>query len=422
MSHLELPVSGMTCASCAARVERTLNGPGGRQRDRELRDGARNRRLRRRGGGSRAQLVEAVESAGYGATLPGEAARSRAGARSLLRARLRVSAVLARTGRSRCRCSAPLQFDGWEWARARARHARGAVGRVAVPPRGMARTAPPHRDDGHAHQHRHARRLAVVGRGGRDRRRARLPRGRVGGHGVRARRAAARVAARAAGRARRSRRCCAPGRATPRCSTPTAPSAASRSRSCASATASSCVPASGSRPTASSRTAPPRWTRRSSPASRARWRSIRATTVAGGSVNAGGRLVVRATRVGADTAPGADRAPRLRGAGGQGAGAAARRPGLGRLRARRRRAAARDARRLALAGPGRGRRRERGRRRPHHRLPLRAGPGDARRRSWSAPRAAPSSACSCVVPRCSSRRAASTPSCSTRPGRSRPGA
>ena len=47
--------------------------------------------------------------------------------------------------------------------------------------------------------------------------------------------------------------------------------------------------------------APPRWTPACSPANRCRSRSAPATPVVGATVNAGGRLVVRATRVGADT-------------------------------------------------------------------------------------------------------------------------
>ena len=82
MSHLELPVSGMTCASCAARVERTLNGLDGvtatvnyatERATVDFDDAA----------VAPEQLVDAVESAGYGATLPGgAAARRRRGARA----------------------------------------------------------------------------------------------------------------------------------------------------------------------------------------------------------------------------------------------------------------------------------------------------------------------------------------------------
>ena len=68
--------------------------------------------------------------------------------------------------------------------------------------------------------------------------------------------------------------------------------------------------------------------------------------VAGATVNTYGRLVVRATKVGADTAL-AQIAPRRGGPVRQGAGAAARRPRLRRLRAGRDRAVAADAGRLA---------------------------------------------------------------------------
>ena len=73
--------------------------------------------------------------------------------------------------------------------------------------------------------------------------------------------------------------------------------------------------------------------------------------VAGGTINTSGRLVVIATRIGADTAVAqiarlVDRSP-----GGEGAGAAARRSDLRRLRPRRRGALAGDARRLARRRP-----------------------------------------------------------------------
>ena len=62
--------------------------------------------------------------------------------------------------------------------------------------------------------------------------------------------------------------------------------------------------------------------------------------VAGATVNAGGRLVVRATKVGADTALAQIAPARHRRADRQGAGAAARRPGRGRVRPDRDRARA----------------------------------------------------------------------------------
>ena len=68
--------------------------------------------------------------------------------------------------------------------------------------------------------------------------------------------------------------------------------------------------------------------------------------VAGATVNAGGRLVVRATQGRRRHRAGADRPARDRRAVRQGAGAAARRPRLGRLRAGRDRPRRRDARLL----------------------------------------------------------------------------
>ena len=57
----------------------------------------------------------------------------------------------------------------------------------------------------------------------------------------------------------------------------------------------------------------------------------------------------------------------------------------------------------------------RGRRRPHHRLPLRAGAGDADRADGRHRARRPARASCCAGPRCSSPPAGSTPSCSTRP-------
>ena len=70
MSHLELPVSGMTCASCAARVERTLNGLDGVTATVNYATERATVDFDDEAVGPE-QLVDAVESAGYGATLPG---------------------------------------------------------------------------------------------------------------------------------------------------------------------------------------------------------------------------------------------------------------------------------------------------------------------------------------------------------------
>jgi P-type Cu+ transporter len=101
----------MTCASCAARVERTLNGLDGvtatvnyatERATVDFDDAA----------VAPEQLVDAVESAGYGATLPGAPRREGDEARGL-RARLRVSAALAIPVLA-LSMIAPLQFAGWD--------------------------------------------------------------------------------------------------------------------------------------------------------------------------------------------------------------------------------------------------------------------------------------------------------------------
>ena len=115
--QLELPITGMTCASCANRVERKLNQLEGvrasvnyatERATVELEPGA----------VAPERLVEAVESAGYGALLPAdEPERGRAeeaDPSAPLRRRLIVSALL----------SAPVlvlsmvpafQFENWQW-------------------------------------------------------------------------------------------------------------------------------------------------------------------------------------------------------------------------------------------------------------------------------------------------------------------
>jgi Cu+-exporting ATPase len=111
MSHLELPVSGMTCASCAARVERSLNGLDGvtatvnyatERATVDFDDAA----------VAPEQLVDAVASAGYGATLPGAPPPDAGEARGL-RTRLRISTVLA-VPVLVLSMIGPLQFAGWE--------------------------------------------------------------------------------------------------------------------------------------------------------------------------------------------------------------------------------------------------------------------------------------------------------------------
>ena len=114
--------------------------------------------------------------------------------------------------------------------------------------------------------------------------------------------------------------------------------------------------------------------------------------VAGATVNTYGRLVVRATRVGSETALAQIARLVEQAQTGQGARAAARRPRLGGLRPDRdRRSRWRRSSAGSLAGRRRVGRVHRRGRRPDHRLPVRARPRDADGAAWSAPAAARSS-------------------------------
>ena len=140
MQHVELPITGMTCASCASRVERSLNEVDGvtatvnyaTERATVDFDPA---------AVAPEQLVGAVEAD----RVRRAAARRRRAGRD--RGRRRDSAAsLRRRSTSRAALSLPvlllsmvppLQFDGLGVGRVRARHAGRAVGRLAVPRGGL---------------------------------------------------------------------------------------------------------------------------------------------------------------------------------------------------------------------------------------------------------------------------------------------
>jgi P-type Cu+ transporter len=109
--RIEVPIEGMTCASCANRVERSLNKLEGvsatvnfatEKATVELEPGA----------AGRDALVTAVEQAGYRAVLTTEPEAADAST-SLLR-RFAISAVLTAPVLALSMIPA-LQFDGWEW-------------------------------------------------------------------------------------------------------------------------------------------------------------------------------------------------------------------------------------------------------------------------------------------------------------------
>ncbi len=115
VQRLDLPIEGMTCAACAVRVEKKLNKLDGvsaavnyaTERASVAFDAATV---------SPEQLVAAVESAGYGASLPrGEAIEEEPGTQTDgLRQRLAVSAVLTLPVLALAMIP-PLQFQGWGW-------------------------------------------------------------------------------------------------------------------------------------------------------------------------------------------------------------------------------------------------------------------------------------------------------------------
>ena len=179
-TRVQLALEGMTCASCATRIERKLNKLEGVEASVNLAteqatvsyDPAR---------AAVDDLIRAVEAAGYRASVEARAEADETSAR-VLRARLLVA---ARTDGAPARGehgpAAPVRRLGV--ARVRARHAGRLLGGLGVPPRRGAERTAPGGDDGHADLDRHPRRVGVVGRGARRaRRRAHLLRGGRGDH------------------------------------------------------------------------------------------------------------------------------------------------------------------------------------------------------------------------------------------------
>ncbi len=114
LQKLDLPIEGMTCATCAVRVEKKLNKLEGVS-------AAVNYATERAsvefdaGAVSPEQLVAAVESAGYKAALPtDEAVAEQQDPAAALRFRLLVSAVLTLPVLALAMIPS-LQFDGWQW-------------------------------------------------------------------------------------------------------------------------------------------------------------------------------------------------------------------------------------------------------------------------------------------------------------------
>jgi P-type Cu+ transporter len=115
--HLDLPITGMTCASCASRVEKNLNSLDGVAATVNY---ATERATVSYDAGAVApeQLVQAVEAVGYTAILPADEAvpedDSPRDETASLRTRLVVSALLSLPVLLLSMVSA-LQFDNWQW-------------------------------------------------------------------------------------------------------------------------------------------------------------------------------------------------------------------------------------------------------------------------------------------------------------------
>jgi Cu+-exporting ATPase len=116
--RLELPIEGMTCASCAARIEKRLNRLEGVDATVNYATETASVSLDR-GSVEPERLVEAVAEAGYGARLPVSAEdpaaeREEPDPTAPLRRRLVVSAALSVPVLLMSMISA-LQFDNWQW-------------------------------------------------------------------------------------------------------------------------------------------------------------------------------------------------------------------------------------------------------------------------------------------------------------------
>jgi copper chaperone CopZ len=104
--HVELPITGMTCASCANRIERNLNRLDGVTAT--VNYATEKARVRFDPGAVDAeQLLGAVADAGYAATLPASesaAADERAGSRRTRSPRCADASCWPRCCRCRCWC------------------------------------------------------------------------------------------------------------------------------------------------------------------------------------------------------------------------------------------------------------------------------------------------------------------------------
>jgi P-type Cu+ transporter len=112
MTRVQLALEGMTCAACANRIEKKLNKLAGV--DATVNFATEEAAVRYDAGQVAVEeLIAAVEAAGYGAHVGADTSRGEDRERTL-RTRLAVSAVLTAPLVALAMLP-PLQFDGWEW-------------------------------------------------------------------------------------------------------------------------------------------------------------------------------------------------------------------------------------------------------------------------------------------------------------------
>ena len=164
---VELAIGGMTCASCAARVERKLSKLGGVSATVNLATGT--ARVTCPAMMPAAELISAVEQAGYIAALPappdGEPAAGEAdGDRETEALRLRLMVTLALAIPVVALAMIPAAaVPELAMGVAGAGVPGGRVGGVAVSPRRRGQRLARRRDDGHAGVGRGGRGVSVVG-------------------------------------------------------------------------------------------------------------------------------------------------------------------------------------------------------------------------------------------------------------------
>jgi copper chaperone CopZ len=163
-SSVELAITGMTCASCANRIERKLNKLDGVTAS--VNYATEQARVEHAADVDVQVLLDTVAAAGYSASVPtprgsSEEPAPEHDATRALRDRLVVSAVLGLPVLVLSMVPAAAVRE-LAVAGAGARRPGRRVGRAALPPRRLDQPAARRRDDGHPHLDRHARRVPVV--------------------------------------------------------------------------------------------------------------------------------------------------------------------------------------------------------------------------------------------------------------------